>query len=42
MGHVNTHMVLGGLATIQSGFDALELPYGAGALDAAAKALSGK
>ena len=41
MGHVNAHMVLGTLASMQAGFDALELPYGAGALDAAAKALSG-
>ncbi|MGH1577676.1 pyridoxal-phosphate-dependent aminotransferase family protein [Planktotalea sp.] len=41
MGHVNTHMVLGTLASIQAGFDALKLPYGAGALDAAAKCVSG-
>ncbi len=40
MGHVNAHMVLGTLASMQAGFDALELPYGRGALDAAAKALS--
>lgn len=42
MGHVNAHMVLGTLASMQSGFDALDLPYGAGALDQAAKALSGR
>ena len=40
MGHVNAHMVLGTLASMQAGFDALDLPYGKGALDAAAKALS--
>jgi alanine-glyoxylate transaminase/serine-glyoxylate transaminase/serine-pyruvate transaminase len=40
MGHVNAHMVLGGLATMQAGFEALDIAYGAGALDAAAKALS--
>ncbi len=40
MGHVNAHMVLGTLASIQAGFDALDLPYGAGALDMAAKALA--
>lgn len=40
MGHVNAHMVLGTLASMQAGFDALDLPYGGGALDAAAKALS--
>ena len=40
MGHVNAHMVLGGLATMQAGFDALAIPYGAGALDGAAKALA--
>lgn len=40
MGHVNAHMVLGGLVTMQAGFDALDIPYGAGALDAAAKALA--
>ena len=40
MGHVNAHMVLGGLASMQAGFDALDLPYGSGALDAAIKVLS--
>ncbi|MGB7318055.1 MAG: aminotransferase class V-fold PLP-dependent enzyme [Planktotalea sp.] len=42
MGHVNAHMVLGTIATMQAGFDALGLPYGAGALDAATKVISGK
>ncbi len=40
MGHVNTHMVLGMLATVQAGFDALDIPYGTGALDGAAKQLA--
>ncbi|WP_375452014.1 pyridoxal-phosphate-dependent aminotransferase family protein [uncultured Devosia sp.] len=36
MGHVNAHMTLGVLATMQAGMDALGIPYGSGALDAAA------
>ncbi|KAF0676768.1 alanine-glyoxylate transaminase serine-glyoxylate transaminase serine-pyruvate transaminase [Profundibacterium mesophilum KAUST100406-0324] len=36
MGHVNAHMVLGTLAAIQAGFEALGIPYGPGGLDAAA------
>ncbi|MEM8554243.1 MAG: aminotransferase class V-fold PLP-dependent enzyme [Pseudomonadota bacterium] len=36
MGHVNAHMVLGVLGTIQAGLRALGVPYGPGALDAAA------
>ena len=36
MGHVNAHMTLGMLATIQAGLVALQIPHGAGALDAAA------
>lgn len=40
MGHVNAHMVLGTLASMQAGFDALHIPYGSGALDKAAKAIS--
>lgn len=40
MGHVNTHMVLGMLGSVQAGFDALDIPYGAGALDGAAKQLA--
>lgn len=35
MGHVNAHMVLGTLATIQSGLTALNIPHGPGALAAA-------
>ncbi|WP_085308152.1 pyridoxal-phosphate-dependent aminotransferase family protein [Planktotalea arctica] len=40
MGHVNAHMVLGTLASMQAGFEALDIPFGGGALDGAAKALS--
>ena len=36
MGHVNAHMVMGVLGTIQAGLHALGIPYGPGALDAAA------
>ena len=35
MGHVNAHMVLGVLASIDSGLKALGIPHGKGALDAA-------
>lgn len=40
MGHVNAHMILGVLGTIQSGLEALDIPYGDGALDAASKVIS--
>ncbi|WP_102110498.1 pyridoxal-phosphate-dependent aminotransferase family protein [Oceaniglobus roseus] len=36
MGHVNSHMVMGVLGTMQAGLTALGLPHGKGALDAAA------
>ncbi|MGR3755845.1 MAG: pyridoxal-phosphate-dependent aminotransferase family protein [Tranquillimonas sp.] len=36
MGHVNAHMVLGVLSAMQAGMDALQIPRGSGALDAAA------
>jgi alanine-glyoxylate transaminase/serine-glyoxylate transaminase/serine-pyruvate transaminase len=36
MGHVNAPMVLGTLACLQAGFDAMKIPYGKGGLDAAA------
>jgi len=39
MGHVNAHMTLGALAVIEAGLQALDVPHGAGALDAAAAAL---
>ena len=37
MGHVNSHMVLGALGTIEAGLTALGIPHGKGALDAAAR-----
>ena len=40
MGHVNAHMVLGALATMEAGMCALDITHGAGALDAAAGALA--
>lgn len=36
MGHLNAHMVLGGLAAMETGLIAMEMPHGAGALSAAA------
>jgi alanine-glyoxylate transaminase/serine-glyoxylate transaminase/serine-pyruvate transaminase len=36
MGHVNAHMTLGALAVMQAGMVALDIPFGPGALDAAA------
>lgn len=36
MGHVSATMVLGALATIEAGFQALDIPHGAGAIEAAA------
>jgi alanine-glyoxylate transaminase/serine-glyoxylate transaminase/serine-pyruvate transaminase len=38
MGHVNAHMVLGVLATMEAGLTALDIPHGAGAVEAAARA----
>ncbi|HSG56283.1 MAG TPA: aminotransferase class V-fold PLP-dependent enzyme, partial [Paracoccaceae bacterium] len=40
MGHVNAHMVLGLLGTIEAGLTALRIPHGAGALEAAARVVS--
>jgi len=37
MGHVNTHMVLGTLASIEAGLKALDIPHGEGAIAAAAQ-----
>jgi alanine-glyoxylate transaminase/serine-glyoxylate transaminase/serine-pyruvate transaminase len=37
MGHINAHMILGALGTIQAGLVALGIPHGSGALDAAAE-----
>jgi alanine-glyoxylate transaminase/serine-glyoxylate transaminase/serine-pyruvate transaminase len=41
MGHVNAHMTLGVLAVMQAGMGALGIPFGAGALDAAAAVVAG-
>lgn len=41
MGHVNAHMTLGVLAVMEAGMQALGLPHGAGALDAAARVVAG-
>ena len=40
MGHVNAHMVLGTLATMEAGMQALGIPHGGGAVEAAAAALA--
>ncbi len=40
MGHVNAHMVLGALGVIDAGLKALDIAHGAGALDAAARAVA--
>lgn len=41
MGHVNAHMTLGALAVMQAGMGALDIPFGPGALDAAAAVVAG-
>ena len=41
MGHVNAHMIMGVLGTIEAGLTALRIPHGAGALQAAADVVSG-
>ncbi|MEW5422808.1 alanine--glyoxylate aminotransferase family protein [Amorphus sp. 3PC139-8] len=40
MGHVNAHMTLGMLATMEAGLQALHIPHGKGAVDAAAGAIA--
>lgn len=40
MGHVNAHMIMGVLGTIDAGLKALDIPHGDGALAAAAHALA--
>ncbi|WP_108816387.1 pyridoxal-phosphate-dependent aminotransferase family protein [Loktanella sp. Alg231-35] len=40
MGHVNAHMIMGVLGTIDAGLKALDIPHGDGALEAAAAALA--
>jgi len=39
MGHVNAHMIMGVLGTIQSALYALDIPHGAGALEGAARVM---
>jgi alanine-glyoxylate transaminase / serine-glyoxylate transaminase / serine-pyruvate transaminase len=40
MGHVNAHMTLGALAVMEAGLQALDIPYGTGALAAAAQVVA--
>lgn len=42
MGHVNAHMIMGVLGTIDAGLKALDIPHGDGALAAAAQALAAR
>ncbi|UYO00636.1 MAG: alanine--glyoxylate aminotransferase family protein [Devosia sp.] len=42
MGHVNAHMVMGVLGTMEAGLNALDVPHGSGALEAAARVLGGR
>jgi alanine-glyoxylate transaminase/serine-glyoxylate transaminase/serine-pyruvate transaminase len=40
MGHVNAHMIMGVLGTIEAGLTACDIPHGAGALDAATRVIA--
>ncbi|MEP2533926.1 aminotransferase class V-fold PLP-dependent enzyme [Shimia sp.] len=40
MGHVNAQMILGLLATVQTGLVALDIPHGSGGLEAASKVIA--
>ncbi len=40
MGHVNTHMVLGVIASMEAGLQALDIPHGAGGVAAAASVIA--
>ncbi len=42
MGHVNAHMTLGVLASMEAGMKALGIPHGSGALDAAAAVVAAR
>lgn len=42
MGHVNAHMILGMLSTVQAGLQACDIPFGPGGLDAAAAVIAGR
>jgi alanine-glyoxylate transaminase/serine-glyoxylate transaminase/serine-pyruvate transaminase len=41
MGHVNAHMILGALGTMEAGLVALGIPHGKGAMEAAAAVVAG-
>jgi alanine-glyoxylate transaminase/serine-glyoxylate transaminase/serine-pyruvate transaminase len=40
MGHVNAHMIMGALGTIDAGLKALDIPHGRGALEAASSVIA--
>ena len=40
MGHINAHMIMGVIGTIEAGLNALNIAHGAGALDAAARSIA--
>ncbi|CUH52504.1 pyridoxal-phosphate-dependent aminotransferase family protein [Shimia marina] len=42
MGHVNAQMIMGLLATVQSGLIALDIPHGSGAIEAAARVIAAR
>lgn len=42
MGHVNSHMLMGTLGSIDAGLKALDIPHGNGALEAASRVLAGR
>lgn len=42
MGHVNAHMVLGALGAMEAGLQALGIPHGPGAVEAAARVVAGR
>ena len=41
MGHVNAHMILGLLGSVEAGLAALDVPHRSGGVSAAAKVVSG-
>jgi len=42
MGHVNAHMIMGVIGTIDAGLKALDVPHGVGAIEAASQALAAR
>ena len=42
MGHVNAHMIMGVLGTMEAGLTALKIPHGKGAVDAAAAVIAAR